>query len=173
MSRRDETVDESLQQETLALGDPTRRRIYRLLADARQPGSVAEPTAQLQLNRNAARRHLAVPRAAHLVVEEGEAGARPGRPRLLYRLRPEVAERWEAAGSYPWLAGLLASAIRGHEEPRQVGREESRQRAAQPAFRDHPTFELETGLARLGFRPTRSERGPKVVLVLGRCPSPR
>jgi predicted ArsR family transcriptional regulator len=163
-------VDESLQQEARALGDPTRHRIFRLVADASQPVSVAELTAQVQLNHNAVRQHLAVLKAAHLVVEEVEARARPGRPRLLYRLHPEVAERWEAAGSYPWLAGLLASAIRKQQDPRQVGRQEGHRRAAQLAIRDDPTVELEAELARRGFRPTRLERGRKVELVLGRCP---
>ena len=163
-------MDESLQQEARALGDPTRHRIFRYVADATSPVTVAELTDYVGLNHNAVRQHLAVLKAANLVVEEVEARSRPGRPRLLYRLHPEVAERWEAAGSYPWLASLLASAVRRKQAPRQVGLQEGHRRAAELPIADNPTVELEQEMVRRGFRPTRIERGRKVEFVLGRCP---
>lgn len=163
-------MDESLQQEARALGDPTRHRIFRYVADAGRPVTVAELTDHVQLNHNAVRQHLAVLKATHLVVEEVEARSRPGRPRLLYRLHPEVAERWEAAGSYPWLAGLLASAIRRKQAPRHIGRQEGHRRAAELPVVEDPILELEAEMARRGFRPSRSERGRRVEFVLGRCP---
>ncbi|HZD65523.1 MAG TPA: helix-turn-helix domain-containing protein, partial [Acidimicrobiales bacterium] len=104
---RDGVVDESLQQEARALGDPTRHRLFRYVAGADGLVGVAELTAHVQLNHNAVRQHLAVLKDANLVVEEVEDRDRPGRPRLLYRLHPEVPERWGATGSYPWLATQL------------------------------------------------------------------
>lgn len=164
------TVDESLQPEARALGDPTRHRIFRYLADAEHPVGVAELTDLVGLNHNAVRQHLAVLKDVNLVVEEVEMRSRPGRPRLLYRLHPEVSDRWGTTGSYQWLANLLASAVRRRQEPRQVGRQEGHRRAAElPGTSDHVDL-LEAEIARRGFRPTRTERGRRVELVLGRCP---
>lgn len=163
-------ADESLQQEARALGDPTRHRIFRYIADADTPVGVSELTDFVQLNHNAVRQHLAVLKDAGLVMEEVEDRSRPGRPRLLYRLHPEASERWGGAGAYSWLAGLLAAALRLREGPRRVGRAEGRRLAAgTPAGADRvEAFEEE--LTRRGFRPVRSDRGRRVEFVLGRCP---
>lgn len=163
-------MDDSLQQQARALGDPTRHRIFRYIADAGEPVGVAELTDQVQLNHNAVRQHLAVLKDAGLVTEYVEERSRPGRPRLLYRLHPEVTDRWEAPGSYSWLAALLAGAVRRRQEPRQVGRQEGHRRAAElPAGADRVDL-LEEEMARRGFRPVRVEKGRRVEFVLGRCP---
>ena len=78
-----------LQLQARALGDPTRYRLFRYIADAQGPVTVAELTGYARLNHNAIRQHLAVLRDAGLVTEEAERRDQPGRPRLLYRLRPE------------------------------------------------------------------------------------
>src|SRR6185312_1655256 len=114
-----------------ALGDPTRNRLFRYIASAPGPVSVAELTDHVKLNHNAVRQHLAVLKDARLVAQEVEDRSRPGRPRLLYRLHPDVSGRWGTAGAYAWLAGLLASAIRRQQEPRQVGRQDGHRRAAE------------------------------------------
>lgn len=163
-------VDESLQQEARALGDPTRHRIFRYIADTERPVSVAELTEFVQLNHNAVRQHLAVLKEASLVVEEVEERARPGRPRLLYSLHPEVADRWGAAGAYSWLASLLANAVRRRQEPRQVGRQEGHRRAAELVGCGDGADLLEAEMIRRGFRPARVEKGRRVEFVLGRCP---
>ena len=167
-------VDESLLQEARALGDPTRHRIFRYIGDAGHPVGVAELTDFVQLNHNAVRQHLAVLREAGLVVEEVEERARPGRPRLLYRLHPEVSDRWGATGAYSWLAGLLANAVRRRQEPRQVGRQEGHRLAAQlvdaGAGKGDGVDVLEAQMRRRGFRPTRVDKGRRVEIVLGRCP---
>lgn len=163
-------VDDQLQHEAKALGDPTRHRIFRYIADSETPVSVSELTDYVQLNHNAVRQHLAVLKDASLVVEEVEDRARPGRPRLLYRLHPEVLDRWGATGSYAWLAGLLANAVRRKQEPRQVGRQEGHRRAAElPGDGDRVDL-LEAEVMRRGFRPSRVEKGRRVEFVLGRCP---
>lgn len=162
-------VDESLLQEARALGDPTRHKIFRYVADAGRPVGVAELTDFVQLNHNAVRQHLGVLKDARLVVEEVEDRARPGRPRLLYRLHPEVSDRWGTAGAYSWLASLLASAVRRRQDPRQVGRQEGHRRAAELGAGDRTDL-LEAEMVRRGFRPARSEKGRRVEFVLARCP---
>jgi predicted ArsR family transcriptional regulator len=163
-------VDQSLQQEARALGDPTRHRIFRFIAEAEGPVGVAELTQHVQLNHNAVRQHLAVLKRAGLVVEQTEERTRPGRPRLLYRLHPEVSDRWGTAGAYAWLAGLLAAAVSEDREPRQVGRREGRRRAAQLAGAGAGDELLQQEATRRGFRPVRVDQGRHMELVLGRCP---
>lgn len=163
-------MDAALQHEARALGDPTRHRIFRYVAEAEAPVSVAELTEFVQLNHNAVRQHLAVLKDASLVTEEIEDRVRPGRPRLLYRLHPEVQDRWGATGAYSWLAGLLANAVRRGQEPRQSGRQEGHRLAAEmPDGGDHVDV-FESEVTRRGFRPTRAEKGRRVEFVLGRCP---
>jgi predicted ArsR family transcriptional regulator len=163
-------VEDELQQEARALGDPTRHRLFRYVAEAPRPVGVAELTDFVRLNHNAVRQHLAVLKDAGLVLEEVEERSRPGRPRLLYRLAPEAAGRWGTPGGYAWLAGLLSDAVRRHLEPRQVGRQEGHRRGAELAGSGEPANLLETEIERRGFRPTRVDRGRKIELVLGRCP---
>jgi predicted ArsR family transcriptional regulator len=163
-------VEGEVQQEARALGDPTRHRLFRYLAEASAPVGVAELTDFVGLNHNAVRQHLAVLKEAGLVIEEVEQRSKPGRPRLLYRLSPEVAGRWGTSGAYAWLSALLADAVRRRLEPRQVGRQEGHRRAAELAGSGEPVRLLELELERRGFRPMRLERGRTIELVLGRCP---
>ena len=159
-----------LQQEARALGDPTRHRLFRYIAQSASPVGVAELTALVQLNHNAVRQHLGVLKDAHLIREEREVRDRPGRPRLLYRLHPEVSERWDEAGPYAWLARLLASAIRRRLEPRDAGRQEGHRQAAEFPSPCEPVVALSAELTRRGFRPTMRDRGHTLEVVLGRCP---
>ncbi|MGH3198978.1 MAG: helix-turn-helix transcriptional regulator [Streptosporangiaceae bacterium] len=159
-----------LQREARALGDPTRHRLFRYVADAPQPVGVAELTDYVRLNHNAVRQHLAVLKDAGLVIEETEDRQLPGRPRLLYRLHPEVAGRWGIPGAYAWLAGMLAGAVRRGLDSRQAGRQDGHRRAAVLAGPGEPADLLEQEMTLRGFRPARAERGRRVDFVLGRCP---
>lgn len=76
-----------LQRQARALGDPTRYRIFRFVADAADPVSVAEITAHVDLHHNGVRQHLAKLCDAELLLEE-TVRAGPGRPSLHYRLGP-------------------------------------------------------------------------------------
>ena len=163
-------VEDGIQQEARALGDPTRHRLFRYIAEAARPVGVAELTEFVRLNHNAVRQHLAVLKDAGLVIEEVEQRSKPGRPRLLYRLAPEAAGRWGTPGAYAWLASLLSDAVRRRLEPRQVGRQEGHRRAAELAGGGEPVRLLEIEIERRGFRPARLERGRKIEFVLGRCP---
>jgi len=64
-----------------ALGDPTRRAIFELLADG--PRAVGEIARELPVTRPAVSQHLKVLKAAGLVID------RPDGTRRLYQLNPE------------------------------------------------------------------------------------
>jgi predicted ArsR family transcriptional regulator len=170
MDQRRQDDELRLQREASALGDPTRNRLFRYIANATEPVGVAELTDYVRLNHNAVRQHLAVLKEAGLVVEETEKRNRIGRPRLLYRLHPEAAGLWGTPGPYAWLAQLLSQVVQRNEDPRQVGRREGARLATQLYRAADPIDLFEETLARRGFRPTRSERGRRVDFVLGRCP---
>lgn len=159
-----------LQLEARALGDATRYRLFRYIVKAAAPVGIGELTAHVRPNHNAVRQHLVVLKEADLVIEETEQRARPGRPRLLYRQHPEVAERWDVPGSYAWLAGLLSTAIRRGQGPRQAGRQDGHRRAAEISGPGDPADLMEQELSRRGFRPARAERGRRLEFTLGRCP---
>ena len=97
--------------EARALADPSRHRIFRHIAEGMAPVGVAELAALVGITRSAVRQHLSVLEAVGLVLGETEHRTRPGRPRLLYRLNPEVRGAWgtegrcalaEAASLDPW-----------------------------------------------------------------------
>jgi predicted ArsR family transcriptional regulator len=159
-----------LQVQAKALGNPTRHRLFRYIADAQAPVTVAELTGYAGLNHNAIRQHLTVLNEAGLVTEEAERRDRPGRPRLLYRLDPEAVGEWGTPGAYAWLASLLTAALRNRQDPRQAGRQEGHRRAAEMPGPGDPASLLEQEMARRGFRPARSDRGPVTEFTLGRCP---
>jgi len=163
-------METEVQREARALGDPTRYSLFRYIVDASGPVGVGELTDYVRLNHNAVRQHLAVLKDAGLVTEEVEDRDRPGRPRLLYRVHPEVAGSWGTPGAYAWLAELLSDAIRRKQDPRQVGRQEGHRRAAELAGTGQRVDLLEKEMVRRGFRPTRVERGHRVDFVLDRCP---
>lgn len=161
----------NLQQEAKALGDPTRHRIFRYVAESAFPVGVAELTAHMGLNHNAVRQHLAILVDAGLVLEELEpASGRPGRRALQYRLHPEVAGAWGTAGPYEWLAALLADAVERQASPRQIGQEAGRRAAPEASNGSDVLDALEEEMERRGFRPSRTSKGSRVDFVLGRCP---
>jgi predicted ArsR family transcriptional regulator len=160
----------SIQRQARALGDPTRYSLFRYIVDAGQPVTVAELTDYAELNHNAVRQHLAALRDAGLVVEEVEERDRPGRPRLLYSLNPELAGSWGTRGPYEWLARLLSEAVREKRSPRQVGRDEGRVAAAELGGHGDAVEQMESEMTRRGFRPRRIDRQRRVEFVLGRCP---
>jgi predicted ArsR family transcriptional regulator len=144
--------------------------VFRYIADASSLVGVAELTRHVGLNHNAVRQHLAVLKDAGIVLEDSEQRDRPGRPRLLYCLHPEMAGRWGIPGGYAWLAGVLSGAIRHQQDPRQEGRQEGRRRAGEFPSTADPADTLEQELTRRGFRPVRVEHGTRVEFVLGHCP---
>ena len=156
------------QAEARALGDPTRHRIFRYVAEAHHPMRVAELTELVGLNHNAVRQHLVVLRQAGLVLEEAEARARPGRPRLFYQLNPEARGTWGTDGPYALLAALLSEAVRTHSSPREVGRRAGKERALEMAASGTVTG-LGQDLVAGGFRPQAGSGALGCEFVLQRC----
>ena len=78
-------MTDSIGQTLIALGDPTRREVFELVAA--RPRAVGELAAELPVSRPAVSQHLRVLKEAGLVIDEA-AGAR-----RVYQLHPEgVAE---------------------------------------------------------------------------------
>jgi predicted ArsR family transcriptional regulator len=159
----------SMESEARALGDPTRHRIFRYIADAKAPVGVAELTEFVRLNHNAVRQHLGALKHAGLVLEERDTQGRPGRPRSLYRLNPEVRGSWGTEGPYELLAELLSEVISTHGDPREVGRRAGMRRAER--FVGNDTIRvIEEDLLSGGFRPEPSSTASGCDFVLRRCP---
>ncbi|MGH9079518.1 MAG: helix-turn-helix transcriptional regulator [Acidimicrobiales bacterium] len=158
------------QTEARALGDPTRYRIFRYIADAHRSVGVAELTDLLRLNHNAVRQHLAVLKEAALVGEQHERRDRPGRPRLLYRVNPDICGSWGTEGPYELLATLLAEVVRTQASPRQVGQRAGRRRARQIQKGGDAVAALEEELTAGGFHPSSIPHARGCDFVLDRCP---
>jgi predicted ArsR family transcriptional regulator len=163
-------VPVELQQQARAIGEPTRNRIFRHIAEADRPVTVAELTELVGLNHNAVRQHLAVLKDAGLVVEDIEHRNQPGRPRLLYRIDPEAAGAWGTHGPYEYLAFLLSEALGAGISPREAGRRAGRREAASVDADIDGLDAIESEMTQRGFRPIRTTRGTKTSFVLERCP---
>ena len=82
------------------LGDPTRRRIFELLAH--RPSTVGELARQLPVSRPAVSQHLRVLREAGLVSTRAEG------TRLVYQINPEGVEAMRAYLDLLWQDALNA-----------------------------------------------------------------
>jgi predicted ArsR family transcriptional regulator len=152
-----------------ALGDPTRRAVYRALVDSERQCSVAELSGRVRVHHNAVRRHLALLRDAGLVLERREPRDRPGRPRLLYEAAPVAAD---GRAAYEQLALLLLELLRSNGDARALGRDAGRREADRlNVTGDDTVSALETHARVHGFAPrrVRGERGVD-ELLLGQCP---
>jgi predicted ArsR family transcriptional regulator len=159
-----------LQLQARALGDPTRFRIFRQVADAEGEVDVAELTARFGLNHNAIRQHLAKLVDAGLVVEATAPPSGRGRPRLVYALHPRADSRWGVTGPYERLSLLLSEIVRSGETPVEVGRRAGRRRRLGTARAGDPVAELAAHMARDGFEPEVRRRGGEIEIVLRTCP---
>ena len=168
--RREGQRTAEVQHEARALGDPTRHRIFRHIAEASAPVGIAELTDMVQLNHNAVRQHLAVLKEAGLVDEQVERRDRPGRPRLLYRMNPDVRGSWGTEGPYELLASLLSEVVRTGTTPRHVGQLAGRRLAQGQSAGTHTVDALRTEMMAGGFRPVATLASNGCDFVLQRCP---
>jgi DNA-binding transcriptional ArsR family regulator len=98
-----------------ALGDPTRRQVFRLLGQGER--SVGEIAAKLPVSRPAVSQHLRVLKDAALVTD------RPDGVRRLYSVRPTGLEVLRKELETMWDDALAAFAVAaGDERPRDRGR---------------------------------------------------
>ena len=161
----------TLQQQARALGDPTRHRIFRFLADSEGPVDVGELTEYLGLNHNAIRQHLAKLAEAGLVLQTTAPSDGPGRPRLLFEVDPASDGRWGVEGPYQRLSLLLAEMVRSGDNAVDVGRRAGRQlRIREPQAGRDVVTELHDAIARGGFDPKLRRQGDRVDLILRTCP---
>ncbi len=94
-----------------ALGDPTRRRIFELVAD--RPRAVGELAKELPVSRPAVSQHLKVLKEAGLVVDQ------PDGTRRLYRVNPRGVQELRSYFDRFWnqaLADFKRVAERQQEE---------------------------------------------------------
>ncbi len=95
-----------------ALGDDQRIRLVEALRSAGAGLDVRELGRRLGLHENTVRWHLGILGDAGLVTSEPAPDGKPGRPRIVYRLRPGAVE---AAGKdeHRLLATVLTGAVAG------------------------------------------------------------
>ena len=156
-----------------ALGDPTRYEIYRHIARAERPVTVAELTEAFALNHTTVRQHLGKLDDAGLLTRITDAPRGPGRPRVLYRLTDEAAAEWNDEGPYERLSLLLLEIATTGASPLDVGRAAGR-RAPLDRSGDDPVVAMTAAMAAQGFAPRVTTHttadGDRTELVLGNCP---
>jgi predicted ArsR family transcriptional regulator len=159
-----------LQVQARALGDPTRHRIFRDIAEADGPVGVRELTEHFELNHNAIRQHLAQLVAAELVVESVAAPDGRGRPRLNYSVHPNVDSRWGVTSPYERLSLWLSEMVRTGDSAFEVGRRVGVRRSSSATAIDDPASEIVDQMALNGFEPTSRRRGDRIEITLTTCP---
>ncbi len=155
-----------------ALAQPTRARLFRLLADLGRPTGTDELAAELDLHPNGVRVHLERLHAAGLLVRDRPHTMR-GRPRDMWSVAPGAADSTRRADTYEqlalWLLLALPSAGRTVGSVERTGRAIGRQLA--PAAGNEPEAALHATLSEMGFAPRReTTSGARVSYRLGSCP---
>lgn len=175
-SRREQASTETassvdvLQAQARALGDPTRWKIFRYVADSDLGADVAEITSHCGFNHNAIRQHLAKLVEAGLVTMSTEKTGGRGRPKLVYRVDPRTESRWGVVGPYERLSVLLTEVIRSGDDPVTVGRRAGRESRPTGYGDDLSVDELLEEMARQGFEPTVREGRAGTEILLQTCP---
>ncbi len=159
--------------EAKALGDSTRFRIFNLIASSTDEVDVASITKTFKLNHNAIRQHLNSLKHAALITERVEERQTRGRPRLLYRLNPEVRGKWTTSGPYLEIAKLLAETLKRKKSTYEIGKEEGKHFAREIHKSSKPQNIIDTLVRDMelrGFRPLKIQNDSKTILKLNRCP---
>lgn len=161
--------DRLFQRQARALGDATRYRIFRYVADAGGPVGVSDITAHVGVNHNSVRQHLGKLCAAGLLIEDVVRSGGPGRPALRYRPAPESSALSGAASPYEHLAVLLLEVLEGGT-PAEVGAAAGRRAIPAVTGDTDPLEVLEAEMTRQGFPSRREQTGTSVELVVSHCP---
>jgi predicted ArsR family transcriptional regulator len=155
------------------LAQPTRARLFRLLAELQRPAGTDELAAHLQLHPNGVRTHLERLRDAGLVVRAREARPR-GRPRDRGSVAPQATPLAEPPTAYADLSRWLVRDVASRSTPvrsvqktgRTIGNE-----LAQGAAPGPPEERMHAALVALGFRPERgSSPEDGLTYTLRNCP---
>jgi predicted ArsR family transcriptional regulator len=155
-----------------ALSQPTRARLFALLAEQGTPSTTAELADRLGLHPNGVRTHLELLEHADLIARERAQQSR-GRPPDAWKLAPGARPGGRTPTAYQdlgrWLARALKArppGVRGIESSgREIGRE------LPPAHAATDPDALESVLTELGFQPTVTlHHDDRLHLSLRNCP---
>jgi predicted ArsR family transcriptional regulator len=155
-----------------ALAQPSRTRLFRLLAELRRAASTKELAARLDMHPNGVRIHLERLHAAGLVTRTRVRGPR-GRPADVWTVAPEARPGGHRPGAYrdlcKWLARSIAARSTSPRDLERTGRAIGRELASSDAAQGPEA--VERALAALGFAPlVQSRKGDRLTIRLGNCP---
>lgn len=154
------------------LAQPTRSRLFALLAELRRPAETGELAERLGLHPNGVRIHLERMEQARL-VERARVRRQRGRPPDAWTIAAEARPGGGAPRAYQdlgrWLARALRSRQRGLRSIEETGRQIGRELAPQSPVANPTGFDA--ALTALGFQPTAKLREDDgVTFCLGNCP---
>lgn len=155
------------------LSQPTRARLFALLAELRRPASTTELSESLRLHRNGVRLHLEHLEQAELVVRKRERQAR-GRPSDRWSISPSALPGGDAptacADLGRWLVRVIASSKASLRDVEASGRKIGA--TLVPDGHDlGAEARMHALLVALGFQPRRElGDGARMSYCLGNCP---
>ena len=155
-----------------ALSQPTRRRLFALLAELKRPVGTVELAERLDLHPNGVRVHLDRLESAGLVTRDRARQAR-GRPRDAWTIASDARPGGDSPRAYSDLGRWLARAMRSGKRGLTSGRgHRTRDRTrARPGRGGHGDEALETTLVALGFQPRIQARtDDRLAICLRNCP---
>ncbi|HMX70590.1 MAG TPA: helix-turn-helix domain-containing protein [Solirubrobacterales bacterium] len=158
------------------LSQPTRARIFELLAESARPVPTTWLADQLGLHPNGVRAHLDRMLQAGLVERRRDAAGR-GRPRDEWTLSPDARPGGSPPTAYSdlvrWLARAYPAGTESLRRIEAVGREAGRDagRKAAPDGSSSPAEALAVTLTAFGFQPrVTGESDEGFTCCLGNCP---
>lgn len=154
------------------LAQPTRSRLFALLAELRRPAGTVELAERLDLHPNGVRIHLERMEQAGL-VERARVRHQRGRPPDAWTIASDARPGGNPPQAYRdlgrWLARALRSRQRGPRGLEAAGREIGRELAPHSTAAGAAGFEA--ALTALGFQPTaHRDHDDGVTFCLGNCP---
>jgi predicted ArsR family transcriptional regulator len=154
------------------LAQPTRSRLFALLAELKRPAGTVELAERLGLHPNGIRIHLDRMEQARL-VERARVRHQRGRPSDAWTIAAGARPGGRAPQAYQdlgrWLARALRSRQRGLRSIEETGRQIGRELAPQGPAGNRAGFDA--ALTALGFQPTAKLREDDgVTFCLGNCP---
>jgi predicted ArsR family transcriptional regulator len=161
-----------------ALAQPTRARLFGLLAELRRPAGTEELAERLELHPNGVRVHLERLRNEGLVERHRTRQAR-GRPRDMWTIAAGAQPGGAAPSGYEqlgrWLTRALAQSRTSARTLEATGREIGRELATagdRPHAEQPPEERLQAALTSLGFQPRREPNPPPGRLTYRLCNCP-
>jgi predicted ArsR family transcriptional regulator len=154
------------------LAQPTRSRLFALLAELKRPAGTVELAERLDLHPNGVRIHLERMEQAGL-VERAQVRHQRGRPPDAWTIAADARPGGSAPRAYQdlgrWLARALRSRQRGLRSIEETGRQIGRELAPQGTAPNPAGFQA--ALTALGFQPTaKLHEDHGVTFCLGNCP---